>query len=80
MIGLAPSMNNIVYQMYAQKLIPLPTAHIFIRNDYFDGLLAFGVDSQEIVELNSNHWIVELENFQLNGLRYGKKTKPFSVI
>ncbi|KAI6217053.1 hypothetical protein M3Y95_01240800 [Aphelenchoides besseyi] len=84
-VGLAPGDGNIVAQLYAQKLISLPSALFVMRNDGYTGLLSFGIDPHEYEYCDENwtqhptqspdQWILELEDFELNGLSYGKKTK-----
>ncbi|KAI6216827.1 hypothetical protein M3Y95_01255500 [Aphelenchoides besseyi] len=84
-VGLAPGDGNIVTQLYAQNLIPMPTALLVIGHVGYTGVLGFGIDvdgfdvcDQHYIQrptMNSNYWVFELEDFELNGLSYGKKTK-----
>ncbi|KAI6220798.1 Peptidase A1 domain-containing protein [Aphelenchoides besseyi] len=84
-IGLGPGDRNIVSQLHAQNLIPLPTAYLYARRDQPIGILGFGMNVRKIgicenkwIEYQTkdpNFWVLELEDFELNGFSYGKKTK-----
>ncbi|KAI6185997.1 hypothetical protein M3Y98_00084900 [Aphelenchoides besseyi] len=80
-VGLAPGDGNIVSQLYAQKLISMPIAFLYLRIPAHTGVLGFGKNSDEFDKcdqyciqrptLNSDYWVLELEDFELNGLNYG---------
>ncbi|KAI6220708.1 hypothetical protein M3Y95_01024800 [Aphelenchoides besseyi] len=83
LVGFGLGENNIIQQLYAQNKIPSPVIHLSLNSTIFSyGLLkigAYGEDScvywSEHNTQNNNRWVLEVENVELNGVRYEKKVK-----
>ncbi|KAI6220719.1 hypothetical protein M3Y95_01025900 [Aphelenchoides besseyi] len=78
LVGFGPGENNIVQQLYDQRVVRSP---IFFY-DSFMGILKIGENTNnscvhwsEHNTQNNNRWVLEVENVELNGVRYEKKVK-----